>query len=218
LALALGTALTMPRERGFHGAATLMGSAGQMLQHFRNPRLIATYAIGFSILFVLITVFTFVNFRLAAPPFGLSTAALGTIFLTYLAGVITTPLTGRGVTLLGRPRLVLTASAIWAAGMLLTFVPSIVAIIAGLAITAAFAFVCQACSTSYVALTATQARSSAVGLYVTFYYLGGAVGGVVAGIAWTVAGWPGCIASALCVLGGVALLVRRFWIEAPRSS
>jgi MFS transporter, YNFM family, putative membrane transport protein len=80
-------------------------------------------------------------------------------------------------------------------------------------ISAAFGFSCQAASTSYVALTATRARSSAVGLYVTFYYLGGAIGGVVAGGAWTVGGWFGCVASAFIVLGIVAVVVQLYWVE-----
>jgi MFS transporter, YNFM family, putative membrane transport protein len=108
---------------------------------------------------------------------------------------------------------VLAAIAIWAAALLLTLLPSLFAIVAGLALAAAFGFVCQACSTSYVALTARQARSSAVGLYVTFYYLGGSVGGIVAGFAWVLGGWPGCVAVALTVLALVASLVARFWTD-----
>ena len=214
LALAVGVALLLPRERGFARATSLLGSAGQMVQHFRDKRLVATYSVGFCVLFTLITIFTFIAFRLAAPPFALSTAALGALFVTYLAGVITTPLVGRGVALLGRQRLVLLALAGWAAALLLTLIPSLVAIIAGLALAAAFGFMCQACSTSYVALTARQARSSAVGLYVTFYYLGGSVGGVAAGLAWVLAGWSGCVGVALIVLALVATLVWRFWTDA----
>jgi YNFM family putative membrane transporter len=213
VSLAIGVATLLPRDRGFTRASSLLGSTTQMLQHFRNPRLVATYGVGFCALFTFITIFTFIAFRLAAPPFLLSTAALGSLFVTYLAGVVTTPLVGRGVAWLGRRRLVLFALVIWAGGLALTLLPSLVATIAGLAIAAAFGFACQACSTSYVALTASRARSSAVGLYVTFYYLGGSIGGVVAGLAWVVAGWPGCVGVALAVLGGVAVLVSRYWTE-----
>ncbi len=213
LAIAVSVAILMPPERRFTRAASLWGSASQMVHHFRDRRLVATYSVGFCVLFTFITIFTFIAFRLAAPPFMLSTAALGSLFVTYLAGVITTPLVGRGVALLGRQRLVLFALAGWAAALLLTLIPSLIAIVAGLALAAAFGFMCQACSTSYVALTARQARSSAVGLYVTFYYLGGSVGGVAAGLAWVVAGWPGCIAVALTVLVIVATLVWRFWTD-----
>jgi MFS family permease len=213
LCFAIGTSLTMPRERGFRRAASLLGSAGEMLQHFRDRRLVATYSVGFCVLFVFSTIFTFVSFHLAAPPYALSTAALGAVFVTYLAGVITTPLIGRGVAWLGRRRMVLIAIAFWAVGVALTLLPSIVAIAIGLTMAAVFGFACHASSTSYVALTAQRARSSAVGLYVTSYYLGGSVGGVIAGIAWTIAGWAGCVICALVVLGIVALVVRRYWLE-----
>ena len=212
-AIAVGVLFLMPIDRGFARAGSLLGSAGQMLRHFRDKRLVATYSVGFCVLFTLITIFTFIAFRLAAPPFELSTAALGSLFITYLAGVVTTPLVGRGVAFLGRQKLVLFALAGWAGALLLTLLPSLVATIAGLALAAAFGFMCQACSTSYVALTARQARTSAVGLYVTFYYLGGSVGGVAAGLAWVIAGWPGCVGIALLVLAIVAMLVWSFWVD-----
>ncbi len=213
LVFAVGVASLMPVDRRFARTTGFLNSAEQMLHHFRDPRLVATYGVGFCSLFAFITIFTFVAFRLAAAPFELSTAALGSIFVTYLAGVVTTPQVGRGVALLGRRKLVLIAVTVWASALVLTLVSSLFAIIAGLAVAAAFGFVCQACSTSYVALTARQARSSAVGLYVTFYYLGGSVGGVVAGGAWTIAGWPGCVACAVAVLAVIATLVWRFWRE-----
>jgi len=212
-AFALGVLVLMPRDRGFTSATSLLGSAGQMLRHLGDRRLVATYSVGFCVLFTNVTIFTFIAFHLAAPPFALSTAALGLLFATYLAGVITTPLAGRGVALLGRQRLVLIALAGWAAAMLVTLIPSLTAIVVGLALAASFGFMCQACSTSYVALTARQARSSAVGLYVTAYYLGGSVGGVAAGLAWVVAGWPGCVGLALVVVAIVATLVWRFWTD-----
>jgi predicted MFS family arabinose efflux permease len=211
--LAIGTLLTMPRERGFRRSASLLGSAGEMLTHFRDSRLIATYSVGFCVLFVIATLFTFVGFHLAAPPYDLSTAALGAVFLSYIAGVVTTPLVGRGVAWLGRQRMALLAIALWSVGVTATLLPSLVAIALGLVAVAVFGFACQAASTSYVALTAQRGRSSAVGLYVSAYYLGGSVAGPVAGIAWTIAGWPACVAAALAVLGIVALIVQRYWIE-----
>ena len=215
LAFAIGTLLVMPRERGFRRSASFGSSAQEMLQHFRDSRLVATYCVGFCVLFTISTIFTFVGFHLAAPPYDLSTAAIGSLFISYLAGVVTTPLIGRGVISLGRARMVMLALLGWGIGIALTLVPSVAAVVAGLVAAAACCFVCQGASTSYVALTALRGRSSAVGLYVTAYYLGGSVGGPVAGIAWTFGGWPACVACALAVLGSVSLVVRRYWVEAP---
>ncbi|HLI21242.1 MAG TPA: MFS transporter, partial [Stellaceae bacterium] len=45
LALAIGTLFIMPRERGFHRSSSLVSSAQEMLQHFRDSRLVATYSV-----------------------------------------------------------------------------------------------------------------------------------------------------------------------------
>ena len=57
-----------------------------MLRHLRNPHLLATYAVGFGVLFNFIAIFTYVNFQLAAPPYRFSPTLLGAIFVTYLVG------------------------------------------------------------------------------------------------------------------------------------
>jgi MFS transporter, YNFM family, putative membrane transport protein len=215
LAAGLGVGLMLPRERRFVRAAGLVSSARQMLRHLRNSRLVATYAVGFGVLFTFVATFTYVNFLLAAPPFALGPAGLGAIFATYLAGAVTTLLTGRGVQRFGRRRLVLLLLAAWAAGTLLTLLPSLWMIVLGLAVSAGCGFVCQTVATNFVTMTATAGRSSAVGLYVAFYYTGGSVGGVLPGFAWERAGWPGAVATVLAMLALIALAVALAWREAP---
>jgi YNFM family putative membrane transporter len=211
LVLAVGVAALLEKERHFVRSENLVASARQMLRHFRNPPLVATYAIGFGVLFTFIASFTYVNFYLAAPPFGLSATALGLIFVVYLGGSAITPLAGRAVARFGRRSLVLTAIGLWIGGLLLTLVPWLPAIIAGLAISATCGFLCQSVSTSFVALASEQGHSSAVGLYVTWYYVGGRVGGALPGLIWNRAGWPGCIAMVIAVLVLMAAMVWRFW-------
>jgi predicted MFS family arabinose efflux permease len=67
----------LPREKQFVGAGSLGTSLRQMLAHLRNPRLVATFAVGFGVLFNFIATFTYVTFHLAAPPFSRSAAFLG---------------------------------------------------------------------------------------------------------------------------------------------
>src|SRR5215471_13083547 len=69
LAGAVAIATLLPREKRFVRSEGLGASARQMLRHLRNPQLVATYAIGFGVLFNFIAVFTYVSFHLAAPPF-----------------------------------------------------------------------------------------------------------------------------------------------------
>jgi MFS transporter, YNFM family, putative membrane transport protein len=211
LLLALGVAALLEPERRFMRSQDLGASARQTLRHFRNPRLVATYAIGFGVLFTFIASFTYVNFYLAAPPFRLSSTALGLIFVVYLGGSAITPLTGRAVARFGRRRLILGAICLWIAGLLLTLVPWLPAVVIGLAIGATCGFLCQSVSTSFVALGAEHGHSSAVGLYVTCFYVGGSVGGALPGLIWNRAGWPGCVALVITVLFVMAAIVWRFW-------
>jgi MFS transporter, YNFM family, putative membrane transport protein len=210
-ALAIAVALLLPKERGFVRSAGLAAALKQMLAHLRNPRLIATYAIGFGVLFTFMSIFTYVSFYLAAPPFNLSPTLLGTLFVTYLAGVAVTPLSGRLVARFGRRPLAVGVIAVWIGGLMLSLVPSIAFIATGLVVCAGAGFLCQSLSTSFVTVTARTGTSSAVGVYVSCYYLGGSAGGVLPGLAWNAAGWPGCVALTAAVLIAMAAIVWAAW-------
>jgi predicted MFS family arabinose efflux permease len=215
LICAVAVAATLPREQRFVRAAGMPHSLTMMARHFRDRRLIATFAVGFGVLFTFVTLFTYINFYLAAPPFDLSAGWLGSLFVAYVFGIFTTPLTGPLVARLGRRGLVLCAVASWALGAALTLVPSLAAIFIGLVICACSGFFCQAVSTGYVAFAASQARSSAVGLYVTSYYLGGTIGAIIGGLAWRGGGWFGCVVLVWVVLAAIAACILRFWHEPP---
>ena len=215
LVCAAAVIMLLPRERRFVRASDLTAALRQMLRHLRNRQLVGTYAIGFGVLFNFIAIFTFVSFLLAGPPFLLSATFVGSIFVVYLFGSALTPLTGRAVGYFGRRNLVLGALTLWACGLLLTLLPSLPAIITGLAICAATGFLCQASSTSYVAITAKEGPSSAVGLYVTSFYIGGSVGAVMGAVAWSLAGWSAVVALVLAMLSVMAAIVALAWARAP---
>src|SRR6266545_3459061 len=206
LAGAMLVAAVLPRERGFVRSEGLGASARQMLRHLRNPQLVATYAIGFGVLFNFIAIFTFVSFHLAAPPYGFSPTLLGAVFVTYLAGSVTAPMIGWAMARFGRQRFVLGVIGVWACGALVLLAQPIVAIIAGLLLCAVCGMLCQAISTGYVTAIATEGRSSAVGLYVTAFYVGGSMGALLPGLTWSAAGWPACVAMALAMLAVMAAI------------
>lgn len=218
LAGALAVFLLLPRERKFVRSEGLAASARQMLRHLRNPQLIATYAVGFGILFCFVLIFTFINFRLAAPPYSLSPTWLGAIFLTYLVGSAATTMTGRWVGRFGRRAIMIGNIALWIGGVCLTLAGPLWAIILGLTVCAACGLLSQAISTGFVTVTAQAGRSSAVGLYVTSFYLGGAVGASLGGLAWTFGGWEACVASAVVMLTVMGIIVLTAWERAPRSN
>jgi len=212
LAGALMVVLLLPKEKGFIRSPGLFASAQQMLRHLKNPQLLATYGIGFGVLFNFIAVFTYVCFHLAAPPYRFSSTLLGLIFVTYLAGTVIAPATGWMMTRLGRRRFVLAVIAVWAVGALLMLLPPIPAIIAGLTFCAGCGMLCQTIATGYVTEIAREGRSSAVGLYVTSFYAGGSMGAFLPGLAWEWGGWPATVAMVMAMLAtmaGIAALAYR---------
>jgi len=206
LAGAVIVALLLPREKHFVRSAGLATSGRQMLRHLKNPQLLATFAIGFGVLFNFIAIFTYVSFHLAGPPYFFSSTLLGAIFTCYLVGSVVSPMTGWAIAGLGRRRLLLIIMAVWVVGVLLTLAPPVAVIVLGLTLCAACGMLVQTISTGYVAAIAKEGRSSAVGLYVTAFYIGGSMGAFLPGLAWERGGWPACIAMVIAVRAAMALL------------
>src|SRR5262249_31731746 len=146
-----------------------------------------------------------------APPYNLSASWLGAIFVVYLAGSVLTPWTGWAVGRFGRRRFMVRVIAVWVVGIALTLVPSLSLIITGLAFSALSGLICQAVSTGYVTITAKVGRSSAVGLYVTSFYIGGSFGAALGGAAWTIGGWPACVAIVVVMLVIMSAIVFFAW-------
>ena len=191
----------LPPAKRFVRAEHLREVWDQTKLHSRNPRLLANFGMGATVLFALVSCFTYVNFYLSAPPFRLNSAQLGTIFFVYLLGAVATPQSGRFLDRFGFARTTLVYCSMMLAGLLLTLVKSLPVVIAGLAIFCSGVFVAQAAATVQTGAIAARARSSAAGLYVTFYYLGGSIGVTVTDWFWRWKQWPGCVA----LLGSVSL-------------
>ena len=206
LAGAIGVMFLLPRERKFVRSEGLLASGKQMLAHFRNRQLVSIFAVGFGVLFNFIATFTYVSFHLAAAPYNLSATWLGVLFVTYLAGSVLTPWTGWAVNRFGRRRFMLRVIAVWIGGVALMLASPLPLIVVGLTLCAACGLICQAISTASVTISAKAGRSSAVGLYVTSFYVGGSFGAALGGIAWTFGGWPACVAlvaGMLLIMAGI---------------
>ena len=192
----------LPLAKNFVPAEHLQQVRDHAKDHLRNPRLLANFGMGATALFALVGCFTYANFYLAAAPFHLNSAQLGSIFFVYLLGVVITPQAGRFLDRFGFRHTTILYCAMMIAGLLCTVVKSLPIVIVGLAIFSSGVFVAQAAATVQTGAIAGRARSSAAGLYVTFYYLGGTVGATLTDSFWRWKGWPGCV----LLLGTVSLV------------
>lgn len=189
----------LPEERKFRSRVEGESPFSGVASHLRNPRLRAAFAVGFGVLFSMVACFTYVTFHLAGAPFHLSPLALGALFFTYLFGAVVTPSAGRIIDHYGHRTATVLAMGTGVAGMLLTLMPSLWLVVAGLALCCTGVFVAQAATASYLGVAARHNKALAVGLYVTFYYLGGCLGGELPGYLWRFGGWPACVALVILV-------------------
>jgi predicted MFS family arabinose efflux permease len=183
--------------------------------HLRNRPLVTAFAIGFGLLFSLVATFTYAALHLAAPPYLLSPAAIGSMFAAYLVGVVLTPFTGRWVAAYGRARVATIGMTLAILGILLTLAGGASLILTGLAVSCGGIFMLQALATGFVPVAASQAKSAAVGLYTSAYYFGGSVGAIAPAHIWQRYGWPGCVALLVAVHLALLLVARRLWREDP---
>ena len=206
LAVAVTLAFRLPPEPRAP-AVELVADRGSLHDHLRNRQLLTTYAVGFCVLFTQVAIVTYVTFHLAAPPFSLSTIALGWLFVVYLVGAIATPFAGRWIDAYGHRVGIGLAMTIGAGGALTTLAPSLLVIVCGLALCATGVFIAQATTSSYIGAVTTRDRALAVGMYSTFYYAGGSTGAALPAVLWTRGGWPACVALVVfvqCVGGAIA--------------
>lgn len=215
----LGAALAariLPPARQSSLAPRSPSRLAPLLANLKDPRLLATFGIGFCMLFTLVSVFSYITFYLAVRPFLLSPAELSWLFAVYLLGLVATLVVGRFLARIGLRRGMIGAVCGSLAGVLITLVPALPAVGLGLALASSGVFIAQACANSFLRDAAPAGRRvAAAGMYICSYYIGGTIGGVLPGLAWRAWGWPGCVALTGCLLIAAGLLAFFGWRRPP---
>jgi predicted MFS family arabinose efflux permease len=184
----------LPPSRHFTASRHLADAPPMLWALLRNPSVQVPAALGFTVLFAQIGMFTYVNLHLADAPYRFSPAQLANVFTVYLLGIVITPLASRLVPRLGARFTILLAVALSALGTLLALLPSTWVVVAALALASCGVFITQSATLSFIAHRVTSGRSLATGLYYSAYYIGGFAGAWVCGLAFGRGGWPATIA------------------------
>ncbi len=123
-----------------------------------------------------------------------------------------TPVGGLLIDRVGPRTVLLWAIAAGIGGALITLSHSLPLVIIGLAIASSAVFTCQATATSHLRVASPPPlRALASGAYVTVYYVGGSLGGVLPGLLWHHGGWAGCVALVVAAQLFAATLGAVFW-------
>jgi MFS transporter, YNFM family, putative membrane transport protein len=179
---------------------------GAWTAHLRNPRLRATFGIGFCILFAFIGTFTYVNFVLVRPPLSVGPMQLGFVYLVFLPSVATTLLAGRAVDRWGTRTTLWGSLALAGGGLPLLLLPNLALVLLGMVLVGIGTFFAQAIATGFVSRAATADRGAASGMYLSCYFAGGLIGTAILGQLFDRIGWPACVGGIALSLGLAALL------------
>ncbi|MBT2441322.1 MFS transporter [Streptomyces sp. ISL-36] len=196
--------LLIPKARHFTpGSLNPKAVARTVRTHLSDPLLMRLYAIGALFMTVFGAVYTVIGYRLVEAPFSLPQGVIGSIFLVYLVGTVSSAAAGRLVGRLGRRGALYLAVGTTAAGLLLSLGDSLAAVLLGLVLITAGFFAGHAVASSSVSRTAKTGRAQASALYQSAYYLGSSVGGTLGAVAFHAGGWAGTVLLGLVAVLGV---------------
>lgn len=204
---ALAFRLSVPPARNFRSRPTGPRELFRTVWgHLRDPSLCRLYGIGALFMTVFGAVYTVIGYRLVGAPFNLPQGIVGSIFLIYLVGTVTSATAGRLVGRLGRPGALYLGVGTTTVGLLLTLAAALVAVLTGLVLITAGFFVGHAVASSSVSRTANTARAQASALYQTAYYLGSSAGGALGAVAFHRVGWAGTVLLGLAAMVAAAVV------------
>jgi YNFM family putative membrane transporter len=203
----------LPPSRRFQAAPP-----GRLMHHlrgigtlFREPTLPWIFACGFLLMGGFVSLFNVAAYRLTAPPFSLSNAMVGAIFLVYLVGAPVSATFGSLSDKYGRPRMMAAAAGLMLLGLVMTLPANLFLVAPGLALVTGGFFAAHAMASAWAGSRVPGARGLVASLYLFFYYLGPSVFGALAGQQWTSHGWLGVAA----LIGGMQLVLLAIIVASP---
>lgn len=183
-----------------------------MFAHVGDRRLRGVFLIGGALFFGFLGLFTYLPYYLTGAPFFLSPGVVAFAYLSYLAGVIVSPIAGNLSQRAPRRLIIAAGLCVAMLGIVLTLVQIVPVIVVSLFVVCTGMFMAQAVAPALVNALATTAKGGAGALYLVCYYIGGTLGGVVPGLGWQAWGWQGvvgiCLAAFLLALAADLWLVR----------
>jgi YNFM family putative membrane transporter len=175
-----------------------------------NPVLLAATLAGSALFFAFLGSFSYIDFRLERPPFALSPAVTALVFLVWVMGAAG-PVAGREADRRGWRAVALGGLALAATGVGLSLFDVLPLVLLGLALITLGNFSGVTAAQLGVASATERDRGLASALYFSAYYLAGAIGSYLPGLAYERWEWTGVAGLALgaYAVGAVAVVRSR---------
>lgn len=201
LILAIAFYFLLPKSQHFvPKKLALKPLASSMLAHLKDPVLLLLFGIGFVLMGSFVTLYNYISFLLIAPPYHLSQTLVGSIFLIYLVGTVSSTWMGNLATKFGRFAIILLSISFMITGAAITLNSHLFFIIIGIALFTFGFFGGHSIASSWVTAYASHDKAQASSLYLFFYYVGSSIGGTIGGFFWLHIGWHGVVALIICIL------------------
>jgi YNFM family putative membrane transporter len=159
-------------------------------RHFADAGMPWMFVIGFLMMGCFVSLYNYLGYRLAAPPFNLRPSLLGAVFSLYIVGMVGSAVVGRLADRFGRRHVLWIMICLMAAGLALTPAASLIVVMLGIALATFGFFGAHAVVSSWVGRRAQSARALASALYLFFFYLGSSLLGSGSGLMWEIGQWP----------------------------
>jgi len=213
---------TLPPSRNFQAQPLQPKRLAPSLLHaLSDPLLRSIYLIAFMAMGSFVALYNYVSYHLMAPPYELSAAVVGWIFLLYLAGTFSSAFMGRLSDRYGRAPMLALSLGIQLAGAIVSLSGALLVKIVGIAVFTFGFFGAHSIASGWVGQRAMQDKGAASALYLFTYYLGSSIAGTTAGLFWMRFGWSGVVSFIGCLLTGalgLAALARRYAVRLPQDS
>ena len=168
------------------------GSLRLILAGKNNLRIYAFTFLGF---FGFASIMNFIPFRIARLDEAIDSAKSGSVYLGYAAGVFATFLVGKAARrLTGLRGIILLGWTFFLTGALLFLIPFYPTMMLGMLVFCAAFFFLHSFFSRHLNQTNATDKGLVNGLYVGFYYSGGAAGSYLPGLVMEATGWHGLMA------------------------
>ena len=148
------------------------------------------------------SIFNYLPFRLAGPPFDFATEQTTLLYLVYVIGIFMGPVAGRLSNRLGGGTTLIAGAGVLGLALVLVALPAVTAVTIGLLGVCTGFFTIHAAAVGILNRRLTSGQGQANALYVLFYYVGGWLGITAAGLAYQHGGW-----SAVLLMAGTLLAI-----------
>lgn len=191
-----------------------------MMMHLKDPSMLLLFGVGFVLMGSFVTLYNYVSFLLISSPYYLSQTIVGSIFLIYLVGTVSSTWMGKLADQYGKFIILFLSILLMIIGAAITLNSHLFTIIFGIALFTFGFFGGHSIASSWVSGRATHDKAQASSLYLFFYYIGSSIGGTVGGIFWSYIGWSGVISFILCILliGILLIFLLKFSLKKTKIS